>query len=152
MNSWKEHKSAWISVNFIEMLDEIMKQSVVQNEIIRLNHEQLESGIDANDKTIKTIGGSPYRPFTVVRKKLKNQPTNRVTLKDTGAFYNTFRVRTTKEGYKVLADFEKKTGSILDNFASDFDFLGLTPESLAELVYETILPRLERMIIQKLNA
>jgi hypothetical protein len=151
MDSWLDYKKLFESVDIYSMLDEIFSQSRVQDEVIRLNQEQLQSGVDSRDKEINTIGGSPYRPYTVKIKKIKGQPTNIVTLYDTGAFYNSFRVKITNQGYEILADFRKDDGDIRDNLPGEFDVLGLTDESLAELVYETILPRLDKMIKQKLN-
>ena len=58
--------------------------------------------------------------------------------------------------HKNSSDFKAKTikNSILENFAAYYrdTILGLDNESLAELVFETILPRLEKMILNKLNA
>lgn len=151
MDSWNQVKQIFVNISIYDMLDEIFSISRVQDEVIRLNHEQLQSGIDSNDKVINTIGGSPYRPYTVVIKKAKGQPSNVVTLYDTGEFYNSFRVKILNNGYEIIADFTKGEEDIRDNFTSDYDFLGLTEESLTQLVYETILPRLTKMINQKLD-
>lgn len=151
MDSWVDYIKLWKSIDIFKILDDIFKNNRVQEEVIRLNHEQLQSGEDSSGKDIVTIGGSPYRPYTVTIKKKKGQPTNVVTLKDTGDFYNTFRVKITSNGYEILADFRKGSEDIRDNFSNEFDFLGLTGESLAELVYETILPRLSKQIITKLG-
>lgn len=51
--------------------------------------EQLYSGETAQGTEIKP----PYRPYTVAVKQLKGQPTDRVTLRDTGAFYQGVYVR-----------------------------------------------------------
>ena len=143
------------------MLDEIFKNNRVQEEVIRLNQEQLQAGVDSNNEVIITKTaeyerkGKVYAMQTIQIKKEKGQPTDVVTLKDTGDFYNSFRVKITKLGYEITADFKAKTikDSILENFDSYYrdTILGLDNESLAELVYETILPRLTKMIREKLN-
>lgn len=138
-------------INLYQILDEIFLNNRVQEEVIRLNQDQLQSGIDSKDKEIVTIGGSPYRATTIAIKEYKGQPTDVVTLYDTGEFYNSFRVTIRENGYEIEADFEKEDGNIMDNFLSTYDFMGLTPESLAELTYETILPRLEKILIEKLR-
>jgi len=136
------------------MLDEIFSTSRVQDEVIRLNQEQLSIGIDSNDKKIQTLKGTifgqAYSPYTVTIKKLKNQPYNIVTLKDTGDFYDSFKVRKVLAGWEVIANYQKEDGDINDNLPNDIDELGLTPESLAELVYEAILPRLTKMLLAKI--
>ena len=151
MESWNDYKKLFQSINIISILDDIFKQSRVQDEVIRLNQEQLNSGVDSKDQVINTIGGSPYRAYTVKIKKAKGQPTNIVTLRDTGKFQDSFRVKITNEGYEITADFRKGEDDIRDNLPGQFDVLGLTPESLAELVYETILPRLTKILREKLK-
>lgn len=151
MESYEKYKKQFQNINIYSLLDEIFKNNRVQQEVIRLNHEQLQSGIDANNKIIHTIGGHPYRAYTVRIKQAKGQPTNVVTLYDTGEFHKTFGVKIISSGYEITANFQKEDGSILDNFTNDFDFLGLTDESLAELVYETILPRLTKLLKQKIG-
>ena len=137
--------------DLISLLDEVFSQSDVQDEMIQFNQDQLQEGKDALGQTISTIGGSPYRPYTIIIKRAKNQPTNKVTLFDTGEFYETFKVRFVKDGYEIIADFQKPDGDIRDNFSSQYDFLGLDDESLTELVMEVIYPRLARLIKTKLG-
>lgn len=148
INSFKELKELF---NFdpIELLDKVFKQSEVQDTMIEFNQDQLQDGIDALGQTIITIGGSPYRPFTVTIKKQKGQPTNKVTLEDTGDFYKTFKVKINKDSYEITANFEKQDGNILDNFTSNFDFLGLDIESITELANEIIIPRLGQLISKR---
>jgi hypothetical protein len=119
--------------------------------MIEFNQDQLQDGKDALGQAINTIGGSPYRPYTVVIRKSKGLPTNRVTLKDTGDFYKTFKVVILNDGYEITANFDKPDGSILDNFSSSFDFLGLDAESINELVQEHVLPLVSQMLRKQLG-
>jgi hypothetical protein len=150
INSFEDLKELF---NFdpIELLDEVFKKSSVQDKMIEFNQDQLQQGQDALGQAIVTIGGSPYRPFTVAIKKAKGQPTNKVTLEDTGDFYKTFKVIIHKDEYEIIANFEKQDGSILDNFSSNFDFLGLDKESITELANEIIYPRLGQLINKRLG-
>ncbi len=145
INSFEDLKDLF-TFDPIELLDEVFKQSEVQQTMIEFNQDQLQDGTDALGQKIITIGGSPYRPFTVTIKKAKGQPTNKVTLKDTGEFYKTFKVKINRDSYEITANFEKEDGSILDNFTSNFDFLGLDNESITELANEIIFPRLGQLI------
>ena len=129
MESWLDYKKVFQNISISDMLDEIFSISRVQDEVIRLNQEQLQSGIDSADKVINTIGGNPYRPYTVKIKEKKGQPTDVVTLYDTGEFYNSFRVKLVIGGYEILADFRKGSDDIRDNLPGEFDVLGLTDES-----------------------
>lgn len=150
MNSFDE-MIALFDFDIIKLLDEVFKQSDVQKTMIEFNQDQLQEGKDALGQTIVTIGGSPYRPYTVIIRKRKNLPTNLVDLKFTGEFYKTFKVVINKDSYEITADFEKENGNILDNFSSKYDFLGLDAESITELAYEVIYPRLSALVRKRLG-
>jgi hypothetical protein len=101
----------------------------VKKEIIRLNtEEQLEEyGIDSKGNS---LGG--YSPYTISIKKLKGQRTDHVTLKDTGAFYESFKINVDYNGFEIEADDE----SMYDNPLSmtyGVDIIGLTEENKASL-------------------
>jgi len=138
-------------IDIFELIDEAFKVQSVQKTMIEFNQGQLQAGQDALGKTINTIGGSPYRAYTVIIRKSKGLPTNVVTLKDTGEFYKTFKVVFISGGYEITANFEKEDGSILDNFSSSFDFLGLDQGSLAELVMEHVYPLISISLRKRLG-
>ena len=149
-NSFEKVKQVF-EIDIYSLIDEAFKVQSVQKTMIEFNQDQLQGGRDALGKTINTIGGTPYRAYTIKIRKSKGLPTNIVTLKDTGDFYKTFRVVFISEGYEITADFEKEDGSILDNFLSSFDFLGLNNESLTELVMEHVYPLLSMALRNKLK-
>lgn len=78
----------------IDMLQKVEK--VVLNDIfinsmydgkdvfLKSQKEQMYDGIDSDGLAIEP----EYTPFTVIMKEAKGQPSSRVTLKDTGDFYN----------------------------------------------------------------
>ena len=72
-------------------------------EIIDLNTNQLFSGLDANTQAITPS----YRPLTITIKRQKGQPTNRVTLKDTGNFYAGFEVRFDNKYFAIFSTDDK---------------------------------------------
>ena len=138
MENLDEIKTLLNSIDIYSLIDEAFKTPQIQKTAIEFNQDQLQDGKDALNQTIVTIGGSPYRAYTVKIRKSNNLQTNKVDLKFSGEFYKTFKVIVTNEGYEITADFEKENGSILDNFSSSFDFLGLDKESLTELVLEHV--------------
>ncbi len=146
---WNDVKKHFKEPDIFKMLDIIFRDNEVKDQAIAFNHEQLQEGEDAEGKIIETIGGHPYS-FTTIRIKQKEgktkSPPDKVTLYDTGEFYDTFKVRLVKGGYDITAGFAKDDGSILDNFTGEFDFTGLQDSFLIELVMEDILPRLSQMI------
>jgi len=100
--------------------------------IIRLNtDEQLFQGIDSTGRDLDSIGGS-YSPRTIEIKKEKGQPYDRVTLKDTGEFYESFKVNPYKGGFSISADAIKDQDDLTKEWGDEI--IGLTDASRNELV------------------
>lgn len=80
-------------------------------------------GISGNGtflKTDKSESGKYYSNRTIVIKKEKGQPTDRVTLKDTGKFYKSYRFTPTLFGFEISANIKKENGTIFRNFKNQF--------------------------------
>lgn len=120
-------------------LNIIGKNNSVRNFIIELNTiDQLyDEGIDS-----KSISLGNYAPFTIREKISKGQPTDRVTLKDTGDFYKSFDVKVLGNGdVEIVADTIKYgfDGAMdLTDIYGD-DILGLSADSLDKLVVRLII-------------
>lgn len=144
---------------------EITRTNVVKTLIIKLNTEGLptsqlyEKGEDKFGKKLsgKTIAiGGKYTPFTQKLKNEKGQPTDRITLKDTGAFYMSFQVIPYRGGFEIIADGFKKgeeggagNTDLFEEFGEGIT--GLNSENLQiliDLYRETILEKVK----QKLRA
>ena len=148
-NSFNDLKKHFVEPDIFLMLDNIFKKNSIQENMIEFNHNQLWAGIDSNEKRIKTlasIGSSVYSLYTIKIKQSKGQTTKNATLFDTGQFHKSFKVRILSNGYEIIADYQKADGDIRDNFACDYDFLGLTYTTLFEFVYEFIYPELSKII------
>jgi hypothetical protein len=74
--------------DFDNNLDKIVIEQAAkfERDILNWNKEQLYAGIDAKENDLQP----DYTPYTVSIKQQKGQPTDRVTLYDTGDFYNSF--------------------------------------------------------------
>lgn len=72
-----------------------------QDEVIKLNqYDQLyQEGIDAMSNTL-----GQYTEYTKIIKRSKGQRIDHITLFDTGAFYNSFRVFVKNDGLEIFAD------------------------------------------------
>ena len=104
----------------------------VQDIITRLNtEEQLFKGFDSTGKDLSAIGG-PYTRLTQVIKRRKGQPTNRVTLKDNGEFYDSFKVSVERDGFVIDADTIKDGQDLMVRWGRDI--IGLTDENLQQLI------------------
>lgn len=119
-----------------------MIQKIIQeNEaaIIDMNaQEQLfESG--ENSLGVSIASYAPYSPITIEIKKLKGQPTNRVTLRDEGDFESSFYLVISDKQFEIKAS-DWKTEELVEKYGSSI--LGLTKENIASLTWDYIYPEL----------
>jgi hypothetical protein len=121
--------------------------SRISDKIIELNTiEQLyEDGIDSKGKDLGL-----YSDFTIEIKILKNDRFDHVTLKDTGDFYNSFRVTADRGEITISADDSSKYDAPLSSFYGK-DIIGLTDENL-QIVIDLIRPRIITYVELKLCA
>lgn len=119
-----------------------MIQKIIQeNEaaIIDMNaQEQLfESG--ENSLGVSIASYAPYTPITIEIKKMKGQPTNRVTLRDEGDFESSFYLVISDKQFEIKAS-DWKTEELVKKYGSNI--LGLTKENIASLTWDYIYPEL----------
>ena len=109
-----------------KQLTKIMNNGQMQSDIIDLNtNAQLyEKGIRADGTSL-----GEYTKNTIAIKEGKGQETGHVTLRDTGDFYASFKVKDTGEEVIITADTQKPDVDLADKYGENI--LGLTPESLA---------------------
>lgn len=127
-------------------LSTVAELTVEENEhvIIDMNTENLFEGRNAKNRTLESIGG-PYAPKTIEFKKLKGQPYDRVTLKDTGDFYEGFFVKPLKRGWQ-LGSKDAKTNKLKEDWGEDI--FGNTDADEQEINKEYILPELLEHVIE----
>jgi len=92
-------------------------------------------------KTFSAQGSLVYSPFTVIIKGKKGQPTDRVTLKDTGGFYKTFDTKTGDSEFVNIYDETTNNGEISDNVPRLDEAIQLGQEGmigLQELITEDL--------------
>jgi len=128
----------------IEALKRIKKNigkyiSIVINDekaiIIDMNTEDqlYEQGI--NNLGAEIMDYKPYQEFTISVKLSKGQPTDRVTLRDSGEFHRSFDLEITDKHFKVIAT-DDKTEQLIKKYGRQI--LGLTDENLNELIWSYI--------------
>jgi len=151
MESFKEVVVLFETLDIPSMFDSIMKE--LSNEIIELNQiEQLAEGVDANELRIITKvaefqrTGKPYSFRSINERRSNGLQVDNVDLKFSGAFWKTFKVVKVGGGWQVQADFNIHGEDIRENFDTIYDFTGLTENNLEVLVYDSIMPMLEKRI------
>ncbi|MDR2084334.1 MAG: hypothetical protein LBP67_05005 [Bacteroidales bacterium] len=124
-------------------IKEIIEDSEVTFFILNANtQEQLfEEGIDRVGVSIMDY--APYRPITIEFKQFKNQPYNRVTLRDTGEFHRSFYIKVDDTQFEIKAS-DEKTDSLIKKYGRQI--LGLTDENLEILIRQYIFPMLNERI------
>lgn len=107
--------------------------------ICDMNAEQqlYEQGV--NRLGVKLSDFAPYSPYTIEIKKMKGQPTDRVTLRDTGDFHESFYIEVGNDRFEIRAS-DWKAEKLMKKYGRGI--LGLTQENLAELIWQYIYPEL----------
>lgn len=132
-----------------ELLRSILDREDIREFIIFLNTEK-----QLFEKGINSLGGSLgiYTQFTIEEKKKKGQPFDRVTLRDTGEFHESWEITVTQQADLIFdADDEKQDTSLFEKYG--IDILGLTEESLEvliDVVKEEFIILLKSIIIKNL--
>jgi hypothetical protein len=113
--------------------------------IADLNVEQMISGIRSDSSDILPT----YKDITIYLKKQKRQPTDRVTLRDTGEFQRLTYVRVTdtsviidssdEKSDKLQKKYGKKIFGLSDNFKSEYIREKLNPAFLKNAKLELML-------------
>ena len=128
------------AINFFENIDEILfqitKEQETQDFLIEVLQDQLfTTGEDGDGLSL-----GDYSPVTIKIKRAKGQPTDRITLKDTGEFYRSYMIEAFEGGFIVDADGQK---SPTDNlFVSYGDDILKPNEETITLITEYYEPKL----------
>lgn len=113
----------------------------IEDEIKEINvHQQYDLGQDRNGDAITP----EYAESTIRYKRRKGQPTDRVTLQDTGRYHDTFKIRYEAEGFELYAN-DWKVGFLDKKYGKEI--YGLQDEAARELADQVYQPRM----IQKLK-
>ena len=126
-------------------LNDIVKSLVIleQDFAIDLNQGQLNEGqnIDKSDIIPE------YSRTTVSIKKSKNQISDRVTLRDTGDFYKSFKLKAENDSFSISAT-DSKTNKLQKKYGTKI--LGLSEESKAIFARHGLKIQLMKLIKQKI--
>jgi hypothetical protein len=121
------------SITAARVIEILVNQPELNGLIIELNtQDQLfKKGVDSKGLTLGV-----YAPFTIEIKKSKGQPTNHITLKDTGDVYKTWMVTTLNGDIIITANFIKDGEDIIEKNRLSEDVVGLIDENLQKIIDE----------------
>lgn len=116
---------------------EIAKKIVRDNDniLIDMNAQDQLYAKGVNRLGVRIDEYQPYRPLTIQVKIEKRQPYDRVTLKDTGEFYDSFYVETAEDRFYIKAS-DEKTNWLIKKYGAEI--FGLTNNSLAEFINDYV--------------
>lgn len=116
---------------------EIAKKIVRDNDniLIDMNEQDQLYAKGVNRLGVRIDEYQPYRPLTIQVKIEKRQPYDRVTLKDTGEFYDSFYVETAEDRFYIKAS-DEKTNWLVKKYGAEI--FGLTNDSLAEFISDYV--------------
>ncbi|WP_418665452.1 hypothetical protein [Alistipes finegoldii] len=136
--------------NFRRREGEYLLGSVRENEavVIDMNAEEQLFERGENRLGVSIADYRPYSPVTVEEKRIRGQPYNRVTLRDTGDFESSFYIRYTGDSFEIAAS-DWKTDDLVRKYGKEI--FGLNRDNLDELIRSYILPFLREKLIETIN-
>jgi hypothetical protein len=119
-----------------ETFNIVLGNKVIKKEIIKMNtiNQLYNEGIGSDGVKLSDVGGE-YSLVTMSISKEKGRPKasrNRITLKDTGEFYRSFRVYVFSGVVRIQADTIKDGKDLQDDWGDNI--LGLTNENKQKLI------------------
>ena len=138
-------------VDITPIIQSILQNPELQKHIIYLNtiDQLFERGEDSLGRKLEDVGGS-YSPYTIMKKLEKGQPFDRVTLKDTGEYYDSYRiVAPSGADYIMIITNPIKEGKNIEQEWGGY-IVGLNDENkqwLIDEVRQRIIPKLKEALL-----
>lgn len=135
---------------FKDVLSEELRNEILRNEdvIVKMITEDQLYDLGIEGRGIEIMSYQPYSPRTIRKKIRKGQPTDRVTLKDTGEFYSSLHVEFDERGFYVTST-DDKAVYLLERYGRTI--FRLSDENLSKLLYEHIRPSLAEKLKEYLK-
>lgn len=134
---------------FRDLIPEFLEDALyeIEPQIVKAIQNQLyQRGIDGMGR--KIMDYQPYTYVTKAIKKRKGQPTTRVTLKDTGAFYSDMHIVYTGDGFYVTSA-DSKTEELRAKYGDAI--FRLTNENFTRIVRVHLRRQLQREARKAIN-
>lgn len=137
-----EKLTAWLR-ELEKNQNRIVRAAVEENQgvIVKLNKEQLDEGVYTDGEKITP----EYTAFTKRIKRRIGQPSDRVTLKNTGKFRRQMNLATYSNRFQIFSK-DAKAEKLKKKYAKQKDFFGLTQESKKALKRKGFVKSLQKHI------
>lgn len=114
-----------------QMFNVFLSDKGLQDFIIGLNLDQLDSGENSLGVSLESIGGE-YTSATIAIKSAKGQPTDRVTLRDTGEYYESYTLDLGNGFFDINSNPIRGGENLEDRYGDKLE--GLQDENLQKLI------------------
>ena len=133
--------------SFQNEMTKVIEEVVRKYEYIILDMNATDQlyGKGITRKGVEIASFAPYANLTIEIKKLKGQPTSRVTLKDEGDFHSSFFIEYQADGFQIKAD-DWKTSDLMKRYGDEI--LGLTDDNFAKFANDYVKPALAELFIK----
>jgi hypothetical protein len=127
-----------VVANFEQSQQKIMTDCITDTSelILDANRSQMMLGLDKEGNKILP----EYTPFTIEIKKEKGQPTDRVTLKDTGDFHREMFMKVDSTSIFIDSN-DEKTEKILKKYDAGSETILGIPVKKKEIINESIMDK-----------
>jgi hypothetical protein len=118
-------------------IDNHLKDIIEDNEdvIVSMNVDDQLYGLGITSSGIEINSFAPYSFKTIGIKEQKGQPTDRVTLRDTGTFHRSVYVVASENEFSIHAS-DDKVEKLMFTYGEDI--LGLTANNLNDLIWNHV--------------
>lgn len=135
--------------NLRRTFDQVVLDIVQEDEqmVLDMNREQMYSGIRSDGTRIEP----EYTATTISIKQRKGQPTDRVTLKDTGDHYREMFIQYGDDSFGIYSDAEYAI-DLANKY--EFNIYGLTPDNisiLGKVVGDKLEDRLDEILLKDIR-
>ena len=112
----------------------VINEQDLEDLIIELNtqNQLFDQGQDSEGVRLEVIGGK-YADSTIAQKQTDGLPFDKVTLFDTGAFYDSFEIVYKNESIVIEADTIKKDDDLRDRWGDNI--IGLNKENIEKVIF-----------------
>lgn len=107
------------------------------------DNQLYDKGIDGTGERItnKITGRSVYARFTIKLKSEKNQPTDRITLKDTGSFHRSIKLTAFSDHFEISST-DSKAPDLIETYGEDI--LKPTTDNMRNFIENNVIPDLKK--------
>lgn len=135
--------------SFKASINDKIRDIIKANEVTILNYNRENQLFELGETSegIKISSYAPYTRLTIVNKQIKKQPVDRVTLKDTSAFYTGFYIIYEDDQFTIWSN-DKKTTDLVTKYG--IEIFGLSNDNIAKFSHSYVYEKLKQDLATEL--